>query len=58
MSRHECHRKDIECAHCNKKYCNIQDLRKHLRIVSTSTSNIHVDEKSNPLSEYESKNYI
>ena len=32
-----------ECAHCNMRYCNIQDLQKHLQTGSTSARNIHLD---------------
>ena len=53
LRQHQNQRKDLECFHCNNKYCNVSDLQKHLRTINKSISNIDLDNPINPSSGYE-----
>ena len=53
LRRHERVRKNIDCIHCNRRYCNLSDLQKHLRSVNTSISNIDLNNPLSPRTGYE-----
>ena len=54
LLRHEKNRKDIECQHCNNKFCNNEHFQKHLRKINESTDgNVDYEVPINPKSGYE-----